>query len=160
MQEKKTTMALNETTDNELVAMAREAQAMTGAETAVVALAEDNGAMVHYADGVGKHADWVRGRRGASLGSGICGVAFQGYSPVLVCDTKGDNRVRQDHAELLGIKSALAAPVYHQNRLLGALLLFNKADGSPFDLSDEATLDNYARQVAPRLAEYLTHKAE
>ena len=152
--------AASEVEENTLLAIVNEVQGLTGAETAVVALAEKDGEFIHYADAVGKHAAWIRGRRGASAGSGICGVTFQGYSPVLVCDTKGDDRVRQDHAELLGITSALGAPLYYQDRLLGALLLFNKADGSPFDTQDEAKLDEYAKQAAPLLAEYLAEHAD
>jgi GAF domain-containing protein len=140
---------------NTLLEIARQAQNLTGAETAVVALAENDGEFIYYADAVGKHADWIRGRRGASAGSGLCGVAFQGYSPVLVCNTAGDSRVRQDHAELLGITSALGAPLRFQNRLLGAVLLFNKNDGSEFDSQDESTLAHYSEEAAPRLADYL-----
>lgn len=159
MQEEKTLMPegseLKEETANSLLTIARSAQGITGAETSVVALAENDAEAIYYADATGKHAGWIRGRRGATAGSGLCGVAFQGYSPVLVCDTKGDTRVRQDHAELLGITTALGAPLYYQDRLLGAVLLFNKADGSEFNTHDEATLAEYTKEAAPLLAEYL-----
>ncbi len=152
------TMLKDETADNSLLAIAGKAQEVTGAETSVVALAENEAEMVHYAEAVGKHAEWVRGRRGASATSGLCGTAFKGYSPVLVCNTAGDDRVRQDHAQMLGITSALATPLYYENRLLGALLLFNKADGSEFNTSDEAALNEYTPDAAAQLAEYLAHQ--
>lgn len=64
--------------------IAQHAQEIVNAETMVVALAESEGEIVHYAASAGKHADWILDRRGASATSGLCGTAFQGYQPVLV----------------------------------------------------------------------------
>ncbi len=138
-----------------LVQVAEQAKALTGAETSVVALAEDEGEIADFTIGVGKHAEWITGRRGPAEGSGLCGTAFVNQEPVLVCQTKGDSRVRQDHAELLNIESALAVSLRQEGRLLGAMLLLNRADGQPFTTEDEATLKQYAPEAARQVAEYL-----
>jgi hypothetical protein len=97
--------------------IAKHVQEIVNAETAVVALAESEGEMVYYGAAIGKNAEWILGKRGASATSGLCGTAFQGYQPVLVCRTEGDSRVRQDHAEALGIETALAVPLYYEGKL-------------------------------------------
>ncbi len=131
-------------------------QEILNAETAVVALAESEGEIVHYAAAVGKHAEWMLDKRGASATSGLCGTAFQSYQPVLVCSTQGDNRVRQDHAKALGIQTALAVPLYYEGRLLGALMALNRNDGSLFDEEAERVLADYANKAAPLVHQYQT----
>jgi GAF domain-containing protein len=131
-----------------LTDIAAYAQALVNAETAVVAIAEDDGATVYYAAATGKHAAAIVNRRGNTATSGLCGVAFQGQQPVLVCQTQGDNRVRQDHAQAMGIETALAVPLLHQGQLLGALMVLNRIDGTPFDQPAEQELMEYANQVA------------
>ena len=138
-----------------LLRLVSEIQAQTRAQTAVIVLAEQDGTVGHYAEAVGQHAGWLRGRRGPSATSGLSGTAFRSASPVLVPDTLGDDRVRQDHAEQLGIKTALAAALRYEGRLLGALMLLNKNDGSAFDTQDEALLSRYIETIAADLAVYL-----
>ncbi len=127
---------------------------IVNAETAVVALAESEGEVVYYAAAVGKHAEWILDRRGASATSGLCGTAFQSYQPVLVCRTEGDSRVRQDHVKALGIETALAVPLYYEGRLLGALMAMNRNDGSLFDEKAERVLADYAKEAAPLVHQY------
>jgi GAF domain-containing protein len=134
-----------------LLEIATRAQELTYAETAVLALAEDNGQTVYYAAAVGKHADVIVDRRGQSANSGLCGVAFQGSDPVLVCDTTGDRRVHQDYVEALGITTALAVPLRHNNELLGAIMVLNRVDGQPFNAQTEQTLATYAQKAATQL---------
>lgn len=132
----------------QLLEIARRIQEIVNAETAVVALAESEGEIVYYAAAVGKHAEWMLDKRGAAATSGLCGTVFQGYHPVLVCRTEGDSRVRQDYAQALGIKTALAVPLYHKNKLLGALMALNRNDGSLFDEEAEQVLADYAPEAA------------
>jgi GAF domain-containing protein len=136
--------------------IAQRAQEIVNAETMVVALAESKGEIVHYAASAGKHADWILDRRGASATSGLCGTAFAGYQPVLVCRTEGDSRVRQDHVKALGIETALAVPLYYEGRLLGALMAMNRNDGSLFDEKAERVLADYAQEIAPLVHQYQT----
>jgi GAF domain-containing protein len=131
-----------------LTEIASHAQALVQAETAVVALAEDGGETVHYAAAVGKHASSILDRRGDAAKSGLCGVAFQGRQPVLVCQTKGDLRVRQDMAEALGIETALAVPILHKDKLQGALMVLNRIDGADYDQAAEQLLADYADKIA------------
>jgi transcriptional regulator with GAF, ATPase, and Fis domain len=134
--------------------IAKRSQQIVNAETATVALAESEGEIVHYAAAVGKHAEWVLDKRGAAATSGLCGAAFQSDQPVLVCRTQGDLRVRQDHAQALGIETALAVPLYYEGKLLGALLAWNRNNGSLFDEEAECVLAAYASEVAPLVYQY------
>jgi GAF domain-containing protein len=134
--------------------IARRVQEIVNAETAVVALAESEGEIVHYAAAIGKHAEWILDKRGASATSGLCGTAFQGYQPVLVCRTEGDSRIRQDYAQALNIQTALAVPLYYEDRLLGALMALNRQDGSLFDEDAERILATYAHDAASLVYQY------
>lgn len=136
-----------------LTSLAQQVQQLMNAETAVVAIAESNGETVYYAAAVGKHAAAIAGKRGASATSGLCGTAFQGSCPVLVSQTQGDQRVRQDQVEKLGIYTALAVPLYQDDQLLGALMVLNRQDGNPFDAADEQALADYAPEAAQWLRE-------
>ena len=128
--------------------IAKFVQEIVNAETAVVALAESEGEFVYYAAAVGKYADAIVDKRNTSANSGLCGVAFQGKVPVLVCQTEGDSRVRQDHAKAMGIKTALAVPVIYDDKLLGALMALNRRDGREFDQEAEKVLADYATEVS------------
>ena len=55
------------------------------------------------------------GKRGDIATSGLCTVVYQGSCPVVVGQTLGDNRIRQDIAVALGIKTALAVPIRVNN---------------------------------------------
>ena len=131
-------------------------QEIVDAETAVVALAESEGEIVHYAGAVGKHAQLILGKRGAAATSGLCGTAFQGEKPVLVCRTQGDGRVRQDQVKALGIKTALAVPLYFEEKLLGSLMALNRADGELFDEEAQQALASYASEAALLVYQYQT----
>jgi transcriptional regulator with GAF, ATPase, and Fis domain len=137
-----------------LDSIAAHVKEIVNAQTSVVALAESEGEIVHYAAAVGKHAEQILDRRGASATSGLCGTAFQGYQPVLVCRTEGDNRVRQDQVKALGIETALAVPLYYEDRLLGALMALNRNDNSLFDEVAERVLANYAHEAAMLVYQY------
>lgn len=134
--------------------IAKFAQQIVNAETAVVALAESEGEVVYYAAAAGKHAEAIVDKKNTSANSGLCGVAFQGKVPVLVCQTEGDSRVRQDHAKAMGIKTALAVPVIYEDKLLGALMALNRTDGSEFDEEAEKVLAGYAAEVAPVVLQF------
>lgn len=134
-----------------LLEIATHAQELTHAETAVLALAEDNEQTVYYAAAVGKHADVIVDRRVNSDHFGLCGVAFQGNDSVLVCNTVGDVRMRQDYVEALGINSAIAVPLRYDNKLLGAIMTLNRVDGQPFNAQTEQVLATYAQKAATQL---------
>lgn len=128
--------------------IAKSVQEIVNAETSVVALAESEEEIVYYAAAAGKHAAAIVDKRNTSANSGLCGVAFQGKVPVLVCQTAGDHRVRQDHAKAMAITTALAVPVIYEDKLLGALMALNRTDGSEFDEEAEKVLAGYAAEVS------------
>lgn len=137
-----------------LDSIAEHVQEIVNAETAVVALAEAKGEIVHYAAAVGKHTELILNRRSAAATSGLCGIAFQSYQPVLVCQTEGDNRVRQDYVKALSIYTALAVPLYYKDKLLGALMALNRTDGSLFNAQAEQVLVEYAKEAAQLVLQY------
>jgi GAF domain-containing protein len=59
--------------------------------------------------------------------------------------------VRQDYVEALGIETALAAPIYHNGQLLGALMVLNRQDGRLFDTEAEQQLATFASAIAPQV---------
>lgn len=134
--------------------IAEQIQKIIDAETAVVALAESEGEVVYYAAAVGKYAELLLDKKAASATSGLCGAAFSGSQPVLVCRTEGDSRVRQDYVKSLGIQTALAVPIYYQNQLLGALMALNRNDQSLFDQEAERVLEAYAPHAALLVYQY------
>lgn len=138
-----------------LLEMAARSKELVGAETSVIAISENDGLQVHYAVAVGKHAERLSDRRAPSATSGLCGVVFQSNQTQLVCQAVGDTRARQDHVKELGIDSALAVPVKHEGRLLGAIMVLNRLDGQLFDQQSEEIIEAYAAEAAPMLADYL-----
>ena len=77
---------------------------------------------------------------------GGCDLAREGQ-PVLVCQTLGDNRVRQDTVEAFGTKTALAVPVYQEGKLFAVLMVLNRLDGQLLNSEDEQRLSDYAKQL-------------
>ncbi|WP_036484756.1 GAF domain-containing protein [Myxosarcina sp. GI1] len=136
---------------NDLDKIASEVLELLQAETAVVAVAESNGEVLYYAAAAGKHAAAIKDKRGATATSGLCGTAMNSNCPVLVAKTSGDPRVRQDYVKSLGIETALAVPFQDRDKLLGAIMVLNRVDGSLFDERAEQLLVNYVAKVTPLL---------
>lgn len=134
-----------------LTAIAQHVQTLVGAETAVVALAEEDGQSLYYAAAVGKQAAAIVGKRGATATAGLCGVAVTSGQAELVCQTRGDGRVRQDLVAALGIETALAVPISRDGKQLGALMVLNRQDDQPFDTAAQEILTAYAQDVATLL---------
>ncbi|MFP4298009.1 MAG: GAF domain-containing protein [Spirulinaceae cyanobacterium] len=135
--------------------IAQQIQTLVNAETAVLAKAEAQDTIVHYIAAAGKHAAAIVGKRGDMATSGLCGIAIQSNCPILSTETLGDTRLRQDYVKSLGINTALAVPLYAQNRLCGAIMVLNRLDGSAFDESSEQQLTKYAQEISPLLADWV-----
>lgn len=127
--------------------IAQDIQQLTQGETIAIALAESDGEIMYYAAAIGKHAQAIVGKRGETSKTGLCGVAASEGQSVLVCQTAGDNRVRQDMAEALSIKTALAVPVYQEGKLFCVLMVLNRLDGQSFTVEDEQQLIAYAQTL-------------
>jgi GAF domain-containing protein len=134
-------------------------QDLVRAETSIVALAESEGEILHYAAAIGKHAAGIIGKRGATATSGLCGVAFAGRQSVLVDRAEGDRRLRQDWVKALGIQTALAVPLSHEDELLGVLMVLNRTDGRLFDEQAEQILVAYASQAAALVRQFMSEES-
>lgn len=135
-----------------LLNILRNVQGITGAETALLALLEHNGNTIHYIEGTGLHAAEFRDKHNPAAANPSITHIFEGHNAVLLSINSGDLFLHHYHARKLGISSVLAAPVYHKDILVGALLLLDKTFGGEFSLQDQTTVQEYARQVAPLLA--------
>jgi GAF domain-containing protein len=62
---------------------------------------------------------------------------------VVVGQTLGDNRIRQDIAVALGIKTALAVPIRVNHQLFGAVMLLNRLDGRGLTDRDSLLVEEY-----------------
>ncbi|VXD20385.1 putative phytochrome sensor protein [Planktothrix serta PCC 8927] len=134
-----------------LQTIAEQVQELLQAETAVVVLAESSGEQVYSAAAVGKYAADVVGKRGDAATSGLPGIVFKGSCPILIENTKGDLRVRQDYVEAWGIQTALAIPLFFRGQLWGALMVLNRLDSKSFNQEDQQKLVNYATMISDRL---------
>ena len=129
--------------------IARKVRELLNAETVVVAEVEED--FLYYAAAVGVHAEVIQGKRGTIATSGLCGTAIASNCPILVTKTAGDTRVRQDYVQSLGIYTALAAPLQDRGKLLGAIMVLNRIDGSLFDEKAEKLLADYISKVSSSL---------
>ena len=83
------------------------------------------------------------GKRVDIATSGLCTVVYLGSCPVVVGQTLGDNRIRQDIAVALGIKTALAVLIRVNNQLFGAVILLNRLDGQELTDRDSLLVEEY-----------------
>ncbi|MDA0267945.1 MAG: GAF domain-containing protein [Cyanobacteria bacterium] len=82
-------------------------------------------------------------------------TAIETGQPALVCQPQTDLRIRQDLAEQLGITTALAVPVNLDGALVGALMVLNRLDGTPFSDTEEQALMDYGQTVAGEMGGYM-----
>jgi len=87
------------------------------------------------------------GKRGDIATSGLCTVVYQGSCPVVVGQTLGDNRIRQDIAVALGIKTALAVPIRVNNQLFGAVMVLNRLDAGELTDRDSLLVEEYLNSL-------------
>ena len=132
------------------ISIAEQVQQLLNAETAVVAIAEHAGQMIVYSAAVGKHASFIQGKRSPTHHSCLCFTVLESVEAALVCHPQTDVRIRQDLAEQLGIATALAVPVTHNDLLVGALMALNRLDGQLFTPVEVQALTGYAETVAEK----------
>jgi GAF domain-containing protein len=125
--------------------LAEEILGLISAETVIIALFD--GDSIDYRAGKGKKAPAIVGKRGDIATSGLCTVVYQGSCPVVVGQTEGDNRIRQDIAVALGIKTALAVPIRVNNQLLGAVMVLNRLDGDELTDRDSLLVEEYLNSL-------------
>jgi GAF domain-containing protein len=66
---------------------------------------------------------------------------------VVVGQTLGDNRIRQDIAVALGIKTALAVPIRVNNQLFGAVMVLNRLDAGELTDRDSLLVEEYLNSL-------------
>ena len=80
-------------------------------------------------------------------GEGLVGEAALGRS-VLVEDPERDPRIPRYSGDLLKVHTALAAPMRFHDRVIGVIVVVNRADGNVFTRSDQTLLESIAEQAS------------
>lgn len=124
---------------------------VTGAARSAVVFGEHGNNDIHFVAATGEYSERIRGARGPSEGSGLCGNVLEGNCSILSEHTVGDERVRQDHAVQWAITTALGVPVHHDGHPFAVLMALNREDGASFTRADQGALERYAEEVADAL---------
>jgi sigma-B regulation protein RsbU (phosphoserine phosphatase) len=106
------------------------------AATAVWALALEGGRLRALA-AAGEHAGELIGAQ-MPAGEGTAGYVISSGQPIAIAPRGGDPRWSEGLAGRLGLqpRSVLCVPCLHQDTVLGALELVDKAGGGPFSFDD------------------------
>ena len=141
--------------DDVMALVVERAQRLTGADAAVIELAEDDEMVYTAVAGTAKPHLGVRLRRGSSL-SGLCVELDE----VLVSDdTLADARVDREACARVGAGSMVCVPLHHRGAAVGALKVYSEAAGS-FDEADAETLQLLGRLVAAQMSHASTFERE
>ncbi|MCB9135359.1 MAG: GAF domain-containing protein [Anaerolineales bacterium] len=126
-------------------------QAVGAEEGSLILLDEETQELV-FVDAVGQYREQLVGTR-MPAGQGIAGTVMAQHMPVLVEDVRQEPQWYGQVDELLGFEtqSILGVPVIDKGRVLGAIELVNKRDGSIFDEEDQDILVLVARLAAMTL---------
>lgn len=80
-------------------------------------------------------------------GQGLVGEAALGR-PVLIEDPERDPRAPRYQGDLLRVDSLMAVPMRFHDRVIGVIVVLNRADGLPFTNSDLTLLESIAEQAS------------
>ncbi|MBD3619014.1 MAG: GGDEF domain-containing protein [Chromatiales bacterium] len=115
--------------------VARESQAMTGADGAVVELLEDDEMVYAAVTGIADHLHGLRLKRDSSL-SGLCVTDAR----VLYCDdSETDERVDREACRKVGLRSMIVVPLIHAGEAVGVLKVMS-CEPSAFGAEDARIL--------------------
>lgn len=90
------------------------------------------------------------------LGNHLSGYMVQYRKPLLINNTKSNERLQGLEIEQTGIHSLLSVPMILRGKLVGVINLFNKKDGAGFTENDERLMKVIATQVASFLMNAMT----
>lgn len=126
-------------------------QAVRAEEGSLLLLDEEAQELV-FVEVVGENREQLVGTR-MPASQGVVGAVVSEHAPILVEDVRQEPKWYGEVDELLGFEtlSILGMPVIHNGRLLGAIELVNKQDGSAFDEEDQDILLLVARLAAMTL---------
>lgn len=119
------------------------------AEGASALMLDESGQRLHFAATTGPVAKQLKPFT-LELGEGIAGWVVQTGEAVVVNDAHRDKRFKKDIDEALGFttRSILCLPLRVHDRILGAVEVINRIDGSPFTEDDVELLAAVANQAA------------
>ncbi len=95
-----------------------------------------------------KYLEYVMKSERYAMGESIIGAAAQGCEAILVADAENDPRIVQLSDSSLRVRSLIAAPMVHRQRVMGVLAVANPSDGSQFTTSDLSLIQSFAEQAA------------
>lgn len=123
--------------------VAQRAQVLTGANGAVVELAEGEEMVYRAAAGIAEVQLGLRLRRDGSL-SGLCVASGR---PLLCDDAATDPRVDRAACERVGLRSMVVVPLRHGDSLVGVLKVMSREPGA-FDEADIELLELMTELIA------------
>ena len=133
--------------------IAEHAQRLTGADGAVVELAEGTDMVYRAATGFAASQLGLRLSRDSSL-TGLCVKTGE----VLACeDSETDPRVNREACRKVGIRSMVVVPLIHDNTAVGVLKVASGA-ASRFGDSDRELLDLMTGMIAASIAQAQKHE--
>ncbi len=124
-------------------------QVLVEAHLAAVAVVAGDGAAFVYQAVAGEGAERLRGQRTAAGDTTLCGWVVRHNRVLRVDDLDHDPRVERDLAEVLGLSSAVLAPVRAGEGVVAALAAFRRH--GRFDEQDMQILHLYAQRVSAAL---------
>ncbi|MDQ3815511.1 MAG: CHASE2 domain-containing protein [Armatimonadota bacterium] len=112
-------------------------------------LLDETGQTLHFAAATGPKAVEIMPYT-LQLGEGIAGWVAQHGEPVIVNDTRRDERFKRDIDQDIQFttKSILCVPLRVRDKMLGVIEVINRLDGSPFTEDDVELLSAVANQAA------------
>ncbi len=134
--------------------VAERAQGMTGADGAVVELAEDEDMVYRASAGIAEPYLGLRLQRSGSL-SGLCVAAG---TPLMCGDSETDPRVDVDACRRIGLRSMIVVPLRHHETVVGVLKVMAKAP-SAFDDGDIQLLGLMSELIAASMFHATRHEA-
>lgn len=126
-----------------MAVVAQRAQLLTGADGAVIEMAEGEDMVYRLAVGIAETQLGLRVRRSGSL-SGLCVTSGR---PLRCDDARTDDRVDKKACETVGLRSMVVAPLRHDEALVGVLKVMSREPGA-FDEADIELLELMSELIA------------
>jgi GAF domain-containing protein len=129
------------------------ARAIFGAQAASITLHDETAGELVFEAVAGEGEEALTGRRIAA-DRGIAGWVLQSRQPIVIEDVEQDPRFAGDVARTTGYvpKGIMAAPLEHDERVLGVLSVLDRPQRSRFTLIEMDLLGLFANQAAIALA--------
>jgi GAF domain-containing protein len=132
-----------------LSAIVEVARAIFGAKASSILLLDEEAEELVFEAVVGEGEDTLLGTRFAA-GTGIAGWVLATRTPLVIEDVHNDPRWSRDVAEGSGYvpKGLMAAPLLHEDGVLGVLSVLDRPEQSLFSLQEMELLGLFANQAA------------